>query len=325
MSVPKSNAKAALIALAGFAVYATHDVLAKTLGAHYSPFQIAFFNVLFAFPLVTLAMIRDTKPGTLLPVNLGLTILRTTTIVIATASAFYAFSVLPLTEAYAILFSMPLIVTILSIPILGESVGIRRWIAVIVGLIGVVIVLQPNNVSLEWGHLAAVVAAFGSSLASVIVRRIGHQERVVVLLLYPMIATFILMGLLMPMFYIPMTLEHLGYQFAMSLTGFMGAFLVIKAYKTGEAVIVAPMQYSQIIWATLFGYFLFQEVLRMNTVLGASVIIASGIYIVLREAKTSSPSKNTPVLRTRSRHEMGTGIRVSIFLRNWKNRKKSDN
>ncbi|PIB23518.1 hypothetical protein BFP76_08235 [Amylibacter kogurei] len=318
MTKQKSNGKAAMLALCAFAIFATHDVVVKVLGAHYAPFQVSFFNVLFGFPLVTLMLMRDANPGTLLPVHPWWTALRTIAAVMGGVGAFFAFALLPLAQAYAILFSMPLIITVLSIPVLGEAVGIRRWMAVLVGLCGVLIVLRPGDVSLELGHLAALVAAVGGATASIIVRKIGQEERVVVLLLYPMIATFVLMAILMPFYYKPMPIEHLGLQFLVALLGTIATMFMIAAYRTGEAVIVAPMQYSQIIWATIFGYVLFNEVLDMPTIIGAAVIIASGLYIVLRESR--SGSKNTPVLRTRSRFEMGANLRVSQILRRDKNK-----
>src|SRR6056297_1851855 len=118
------NIKGVLLALLAFGVFATHDVLIKTLGASYSPIQIVFFSVLLSFPLATLMLMRDAKPGTLLPVHPWWMAVRTLGAVITGVSAFYAFANLPLTQTYAILFATPLLITILSIPILGETVRI---------------------------------------------------------------------------------------------------------------------------------------------------------------------------------------------------------
>lgn len=309
----KSNLRAALFALGGFAIFATHDALIKQLGSTYSPFQIAFFNVLFGFPFVALIMMRDTRPGTLIPVHPWWSLVRTFATVITGFCAFYAFSVLPLAQAYALLFAMPLLITLLSIPILGEKVGIHRGGAVMVGLIGVMIVLRPANVELGLGHIAGLVAASMGAIASVIMRRIGQEERMVVLLLHPMVATFVVMGCFMPFVYVPLPLGDLGLNFAVALLGFLATLCLIEAYRAGEAVMVAPMQYSQIIWAAIFGYFFFDENIGLATLIGASVIIASGIYIVKRE--DGATSDNTPVLRARSRFEMGANLRVGAMLR----------
>ena len=120
------NAKGALLALIAFGLFSTHDVFIKTLGAEYSPVQIVFFSVLLSFPLATLMLMRDVEPGTLVPVHPWWVALRTGAVVVTAVSAFYAFSALPLTQTYAILFATPLLITVLSIPILGEQVRLPR-------------------------------------------------------------------------------------------------------------------------------------------------------------------------------------------------------
>lgn len=307
-----SNAKGALLALLAFGVYATHDVVVKLMGGIYSPIQLIFFSVLFSFPLALLMLMRDRTPGTLLPVHPWWIALRTAAAVVTGLGAFYAFSVLPLAEVYAIVFATPLIITVLAIPVLGEKVGIRRGLAVCVGLVGVVVVLQPGQTTLTLGHLAALAAAVGGSIASIIVRKIGADERSVVLLLYPMTANFVLMACALPFVYQPMPIEHLGTFGAMALLGSAGGLIMIYAYKAGEAVIVAPMQYSQIIWATLYGALFFDELPSVATIWGASIIIASGVYIVLREGR-SNASVNRPVLRSRARPETGTSPRRPVL------------
>lgn len=308
------NAKGALLALLAFGIFSTHDVIVKVLGGVYSPFQIVFFSVLLSFPLATVMLMRDANPGTLVPKHPWWLALRTGAAVATGVSVFYAFSVLPLTQVYAILFATPLLITMLAIPVLGEKVRLRRWLAVLVGLAGVLVVLRPGETDLSIGHLAALVAAVGGALASIVVRKIGNEERPVVMLLYPMVVNFLLMACALPFVYIPMPIEHLGLLAVIATFAWFASRLVIAAYQSGEAAIIAPMQYSQIVWASLFGYFFFGEVIDQTTAIGAAIIIASGLYIVLRESR-SGTSENTPVLRTRSRSETATTPRVSLFMR----------
>jgi drug/metabolite transporter (DMT)-like permease len=308
------NAKGALLSLAAFGVYATHDAIVKLMGASYSPFQLIFFSVLFSFPLAMGMIIRDPHPGTLLPAHPGWIAIRTVAGVITGFTAFYAFTVLPLAQVYAIVFATPLLITILAIPILGERVRIRRWLAVFVGLVGVLIVLQPGHAPLSLGHLAALTAAVGGSVASIIVRKIGQEERPVVILLYPMIANFIVAGAILPFVYRPMPIEHLGVMAAMSVIGWAGGVIIIQAYKTAEAAIVAPMQYSQIIWATAYGLIFFNETLDRPTMAGAAIIIASGLYIVLRESRAGA-SGTRPVLSSKPRPDTGTSPKPSLLSR----------
>ncbi|PWJ16128.1 DMT family transporter [Jannaschia seohaensis] len=300
------------LALLSFALFATHDVAVKMLGGGYAVFQIVFFSVLLTFPMVTFMLLRDPHAGTLRPVHPWWTALRTLSAVITGLSAFYAFSVLPLAQVYAIIFASPLLITLLSIPILGEKVGLHRAGAVLVGLAGVLIVLGPTGLQLELGHLGALCAAFFGALSAVIMRKIGRDERTVVMMLYPMMGNFVVMGCLLPFVYRPIPLPDLGLWAMMAVFAFCGGICLIQAYRRADAVLVAPMQYSQIIWAALYGWLFFDESIQLQTAIGAAVIITSGLYIVLRESR--GQSANSPVLRTRSRPETGTAFRVSPLL-----------
>jgi S-adenosylmethionine uptake transporter len=308
------TAKGAALALTSFAIFSTHDVVVKLLGQHYHAIQIIFFSVLLGFPLVLLMLIRDRSDGNLRPVHPWWTALRTVAAVVTGVTAFYAFSVLPLAQTYAILFATPLLITVMAIPILGERVGIRRGLAVVAGLCGVMIVLRPGAEALSLGHVAAMTAAVCASLASVIVRKIGGEERSAVLLLYPMLANFAVLGAALPLVYRPMPIEHLAMAGIIALFGFVAMLFVIAAYRAAPAVVVAPMQYSQMLWAALYGALIFGETPDGWTIVGAAVIIASGLYIVLREAR-AKVSKNTPVLQTQARPETGVLPRVSSIMR----------
>ncbi|MEG3660981.1 DMT family transporter [Celeribacter halophilus] len=311
------NITGAFYALAAFAVFSTHDVVIKFLGGSYAPFQIIFFSTLFSFPLVMFMLIRDRSEGHLRPVHPWWTLFRTLAAMCNTLAAFYAFSVLPLAQVYALIFATPLVITILSIPVLGERVGFHRWAAVVMGLVGVMVVLRPGTTEITPGHLAALSCAGFGAFASVVVRKVGREERTAVLMLYPLIANFLVMGLAMTFFYKPLPLLDLGGIGMVSILGFSGGVILIFAYRASEAAIVAPMQYSQIIWATIFGYFIFGEKVDLPTVVGASIIILSGLYIVFRESR-GGHSENTPVLRTRSRASSAASFRISPFVRRGK-------
>jgi len=308
------NIRAVILALVAFGIYATHDVFIKILGGAFSPFQMIFFTTLFSFPLVALMLMRDATSGTLRPVHPGWVVGRSLATVVTALSAFYAFAVLPLAETYALLFAAPMLITVLSIPVLGEKVGWRRWAAVIVGLVGVIVVLRPGVSALGLGHLAGLTAAVGNAIASVIVRRVGRDERPVVLMVYPMIANFLCMGVALPFVYKPMEITDIGMIAIVSAFGFVAGLLMIAAYRAGEAAIVAPMQYSQILWATFFGLLIFGDAPDPVTFLGAGIIIVSGLYIVFRES-TGGRSTHAPVTNTRTRVYQPAALRISAFLR----------
>ncbi|MEM9969946.1 MAG: DMT family transporter [Pseudomonadota bacterium] len=314
MPLSKPSLTGVGFALTGFALFSTHDAVIKFLGGSYAPFQIIFFSVLLSFPFATLLLISDSEEGTLRPANPGWVALRTVAGVATAASGFYAFTVLPLAQVYAFIFAAPLIITVLSIPVLGEKVGVHRWAAVVVGLAGVMVVLRPGAEAMTLGHIAGLIAAFGSAVVSVVTRKIGQQERAAVLMLYPMMTNIVVMGSILPFVYRPMPVEHLGLIAIVAACGFTAGLCIIGAYRRADAAIIAPMQYSQIIWGAAFGALFFSEVPDRMTVLGAGIIIAAGLYVVVREA-IGGRSTNTPVLRTRTRTGSSASPNIGAMLR----------
>ncbi|WP_281973336.1 DMT family transporter [Ruegeria faecimaris] len=300
MSTQNTTLRGLGYAFLGFAVFASHDALIKVLGGTYSVMQIIFFATLFSFVPMAVTILTDRSTGNFLPHHPWLVLLRSGLMVTGMSCAFYSFSVLPLAEVYSLLFSFPLIVTVLSIPILGEVVRAQRWAAVGVGLIGVLIVLRPGTTDITLGHLAALTAAFCSAFASVLVRKIGNEERSAVLILYPMLLAIVVMSIAQPAVYQPPSLLHLAMMALVGVFSVIAQHLIILAYRAAPAGVIAPSQYSQIIWATIFGMAFFGEKPDGWVAVGASVIIASGVFVVWRESRSNTTSTNTPVLRVRS-------------------------
>jgi len=299
------------MSLLGFALYSTHDVVIKYLGSFYSPFQILFFSVLFSFPLVTLYLVSNPRTGSLWPHHPVLMLIRVLAISLTGFCAFYAFSVLPLAQTYALLFLTPILITALSIPILGETVGLHRWCAIIVGFVGVLVVLEPNSTVLNMGHLACLGAVVASATNALITRKIGQREKTSVMLIYPLIGNFLIMGLIMPIVYEPMPLVHLGGIALISLLGFLAMICITLAFKEASAGVVAPMQYSQIIWAGIFGTIFFNQDLSLTFAGGALLIISSGLYIVRREWTKAGSLQ--PVLSTGT-FRPDSGLRPRFLL-----------
>ncbi|GAB2185177.1 DMT family transporter [Roseibium sp. LAB1] len=283
-------------ALLAFALFSTHDAIIKELGGSYPVFQIIFFTMLFAFVPMSVMMLADKAVDNFRPRHPWLVLSRAGLAIIAMSCGFYAFTTLPLAEVYALLFAMPLLITALSVPLLGETVRAQRWAAVIVGLIGVLIVLRPGVTELTLGHAAALTAAFANSLSTILVRKLGGKERPAVLILYPMILSMTAMSMTLPVFYVPVQLIDLGLMAAIGFLSVIAQFLTISAYKAAPAAVVAPLQYSQILWASLFGVLFFSETPDFYVGLGSAVIIASGIFVVWRESR-ENVSMQTPVLK----------------------------
>lgn len=284
-------------AFLGFALFAVHDTLIKMLGETYSVFQIIFFSMLFAFVPMSMIMLVDRAVDNFRPHHPWLIMVRSVLMIVAMSSAFYAFVSLPLTEVYSLLFATPLLITALSVPLLGEVVRAQRWAAVGVGLVGVIIVLRPGLTEFTWGHAAALTAACASASASIVVRKIGSEERSAVLILYPMLFSLAAMAGIMPVVYTPIELPDLGLMAVVGLFSIGAQLCIIAAYRSAPAAVVAPTQYSQMIWATAFGALFFFERPDLYVAIGSTVIILSGAFIVWRESRENVSARN-PVLRT---------------------------
>lgn len=285
-----------LLALAAFAVFSTHDAIIKSIDS-VSVFQIAFFSVLFSFVPFTFMLAVDASARSYRPRVPLLTGLRCVFTLGALLSAFYAFSKLPMTEVYALLFTAPMLITLLAIPVLGEKIKLIRWIATVIGLVGVLIVLQPGKSALSSGHIAAIFAAICIACTAVVTRKIGTREHSHTLIVYPMLVNLLVTGICLIFVYQPVDGKTLASMAAVGGLGVLGQALNIRAYRTTEAQFVAPTQYSQMIWAVVFGALLFKESVDMSVILGSSIIIFSGLMFLWREMVVSVVK---PVLRTRN-------------------------
>nr|CAA6812343.1 MAG: S-adenosylmethionine uptake transporter [uncultured Thiotrichaceae bacterium] len=288
--------KGLLFALGAFAILSLHDVLVKVL-ADYSVFQVIFFAMLFGYVPFSLARLVDKRSIVLRPVHPFLVVLRGFLTVGGLSFAFLGFSLLPMVEVYVLLFTTPLIISLLAIPILGEKIHVFRWMTILLGLVGVVIVLRPTPESLEFGHLCALLSACCGGGAAIISRKIGHLENAATLILIPMILNILLAGSILYFVYKPMPLADLGLMFLLGSMALLGQLMLLYGYRNAPAALAAPMQYSQLIWAILYGAVFFDEAVDRWIILGAVITVISGLLMVWRETKVS---KIQPILRTRN-------------------------
>jgi len=269
------------------ALFACADITIKFLGAGYNPFQIIFFAGLMSIPMVTAMAMADPSPTALRPVRPGLMALRCVVVVLNGIFGTYAFATLPLAQCYAIFFTMPIFITLLSALLLGERIDLLRGIAVLVGLAGVVVALDPEGASLQWGHAAALAEAVVGAGNYVIIRMSGGVERSVVMILYPIMAQLLVAAAVLPWVYVAMPFFDLALTAVMAAAGFAGYLLIIAAYRRAPGIVVAPMQYSQILWAAVLGALLFDEAMTMRTWAGVALIVVAGVVIVARQDKTA--------------------------------------
>lgn len=295
-SVNVSPLRGAALALIGFATFSMHDALIKSIEG-LPVFQIVFFVVLFSFVPFTFFLAFDGTQRSLRPQLPGLVALRCLFTVCGLLCAFYAFGRLPLAEVYSLLFAAPILITLIAIPVLGEQVRLIRWFAIIMGMVGVLVVLRPTTTQLSIAHLAALGAASCTALTSITTRKIGSREQSVTLILYPLLANVLVTGLATAFVYVPIPGDVLLRLCAIGLLSVLGQSLMIQAYRHSEAQFVAPMQYSQMLWALVYGAFIFNESVDRNVLLGSAVIVCSGLLFIWRELVASVTQ---PVLRTRN-------------------------
>lgn len=283
MSILSANVRGVLLGLAGFGLFSVADGTIKFLGGTYHPVQIVAFASLFTLPLIGLLWLKDR--GRLRPVHPGLMAIRTVALIANALLVTYAFTAMPLAQAYAIFFTMPLVLTLLAWPILGDRVDAMGGVAVVLGLVGVIVALNPGRIDFGIGHLAAVVGMLMAAVHYLIIRKTGGVESSVALLLYPVAGQCVAAFLLLPSRYQPMPLHDLATVASISVFGMAGTMLMFAAYRAAPPVVVAPTQYSQIAWAAVFGALFFAEPMTASTALGMVIIAAAGILVVWRQER----------------------------------------
>jgi len=209
--------------------------------------------------------------------------LRAILLAIDMVMVFYAFTKLPLADAYALLFAVPMLVTALSVPFLGEVVGWRRWTAVVVGFTGVLIVLRPGLAVLNLGHISALSSALFFALSLVVLRRIGRNESAAALIFSMILALLAISAPALPYVYAAMSAADLALMAVLGLLSGLGHLMLIQAFRQAPSSIVAPFHYSQMIWAVIFGLLIFDDIPDRWVIAGSAVIIGSGLYILWRE------------------------------------------
>ncbi len=269
------------MALAAMLLFSGMDGISKFLAVDYHPLEIAamrhVFTTLALLPFVirSPSALRASRP--LLQIGRGLCMY--------CSSIFFIFGLshLPIADASAIGFVAPLLVTALSIPFLGEKVGIRRWSAVIVGFTGVMVVVRPGTGAFDPAALYPLVSAVAWALGLILTRIMHNSDQVLTTIFYSTLVGLVAGGAALPFVWQTPDLEGLALMAAMGVLSAISQTLLIAAFARAAASILAPFSYSQMLWSTLIGYFVFSTIPDAVTWTGAVIIIASGIYTLHRE------------------------------------------
>ncbi len=196
---------------------------------------------------------------------------------------FYAFKHLPLADVYVLNFAGPLFITALSVPLLGETVGWRRWVAVLVGFGGVLVMAQPSSGAPIGPVLVGLCAALFYALSLLTVRGLSKTETATSIVVYLLLTTSTVSGVLaIPVWETPTVTEGL-LLLAVGALGAVAQVLITQAFRRAPPAVVAPFEYTGMVWASLFGYLVFGDLPTVPVIAGAMVIIGSGLYILHRE------------------------------------------
>ncbi|HVR68717.1 MAG TPA: DMT family transporter [Verrucomicrobiae bacterium] len=197
---------------------------------------------------------------------------------------YYALKLMPLADCFAVAYAAPLFVTALSVPLLKEKVGPRRWAAVLIGFAGVMFMLQPSGAGLSAGSLLALSSAFLYALTLITSRQLSSTERSHTILFYYSCVVIVVLGSFMPWQWETPTPEHWVLFIVSGVAGSFGQFFLNQAFRYAEASLIAPLDYTGMVWAILFGYWVWGDVPTWIVLAGATVVICSTLYIVRREA-----------------------------------------
>jgi S-adenosylmethionine uptake transporter len=209
----------------------------------------------------------------------------------------FAFTTIPLAEVYALVFLSPVLVTLLSLVILGEPVGWRRLSAVAAGFVGMLLVVKPGFRELHLGHLAAAASAVVGAVSMIIMRMIGHTERRVSLVGVVMTGALAVSAVLTIPVFTPPSLPALAHVVLVGLFGGVGQITMLAATRAAPANRVAPAQYSQIAWAVVLGSLFYAEFPDRLALIGIALIGLSGLFTLLREDRIASWPKRTILMR----------------------------
>jgi drug/metabolite transporter (DMT)-like permease len=195
----------------------------------------------------------------------------------------WSFKLLPLPVAHAILFATPIIMTALAPLLLAEKVGVSRWIAVIVGFAGVVLIIDPVGLGWQWAALVPLAGAFAAALRDLATREIAGTESTMSLLIFMAAMTGVAGLTTLPFGWVVPTLPDLGLMFAFGLSTTIALFFQILAFRAAEAGLLAPFKYSTILWSLLLGFALWGYVPTFSMLCGIAVVVGSGLFILQRE------------------------------------------
>lgn len=286
----QSPAQGIALYAGGVFVLCVMDAMIKWLSASYPITQIVFFRASIGLIPTLVMLYRPPGLKALHTRRIGAHLLRGAVGLIGTFGFFWAFAVMPLADAYAIGFAAPMFITAMSVPILGEKVGIRRWLAVLVGFIGVLIMIRPGGGgTFSGGGAVALLATAAYALSMVLMRLYSRTETNASMIFYSTMVIVVVSGAYMPFVWVTPTWADAGLLAILGLLGGIGAIMMAQAYRVATPSIVVPFEYTGMIWGVGLGFMVWGDVPDVWIWVGSAVVVASGLYILHRETRRKAP------------------------------------
>jgi len=265
-------------------LFSIMDAGLKLLATHYPPMQVAALRGVSSLPWVLAWIAATTGFATVVRIRWPLHLLRGGLAVLMMAPFIYALQHLPLTTAYSLFFVAPLLVTALAVPILGERVGPRRWVAIVVGLLGVLVILRPSGQGVaSLAGLAVLASALGYSLSAVTVRVLSRTDSTQSMVFWMLTLLSTGAGALAWSGWVPLQAQDAWIIAGVGLTGAFGQYAITEAFRHGEASLIAPFEYTALAWGAGLDVLLWGVLPDSVTWIGAAIIVASGLYLIRRE------------------------------------------
>lgn len=266
------------------------DAISKYLGQTYPVPQIVWARYIFQAVVVILAL-WPRLPVLVRTQRLGMQLLRSAMLLGATVTFLFGLQRIPLAEASSILFLAPLIVTALSLPFLREYVGARRWAAVFLGFVGALIVIRPGGGFLHIWAVFPLVTAFLYALYMVTTRQLSRTDSSLTTLIYTASVGTLVMSAVVPFVWVAPDAQGWVLMVVLGVMGGANHLALILAFKAAPAAVVSPFDYSRLIWATILGFLLFNDLPDVWTITGAALIVGSGLYVFYREQRQRKAAK----------------------------------
>ncbi len=273
-----------ILLLMGSTIFlAASDTMAKYLGRTLPPVEVAWLRfVTYAALLIPIIVMR---PRVLRSVRPGLQTLRGLAMLSSSLLFITSLQFLPIAAASATAFVAPIFVTGLSVMLLSEKVGLRRWAATITGLIGVLIIVRPGTAGFTMASILPLLSALAWAVTLVVTRIMSGADHTTTTMAFGALVGVLVLSAIVPLYWVTPTWTELAFGIAIGLSSTAGHWIVVMAFRYADASVLAPFSYSQLLWVTLFGFVVFSEVPDLTTAVGAAIVIASGVYTAHRERR----------------------------------------